>query len=87
MKNDAVDSLNPMKGDMNITDEKNTAEKACSVIPRGVGDVPLETVIKYADERKKMWDALVERYADVFTFNNASVHTTLSKLRYRSQSM
>jgi len=71
-----------------LTDEDKTeGSVACSVILRGLGDIPLAAVIKHRSDAKKMWDALIERYAGTNTFNKANVQTAIAKLRYTGQRM
>ena len=81
-------ALNAIKTDAVSTDaERDAAAKACSIILRGLGDVPMAVVIKYIDSPKSMWEALAERYAGISTFNKASMQTALAKLRYTGCSM
>jgi len=68
-------------------DEKEEANMACSVILRGLGDVPMAAVIRHADNPAAMWTALSERFAGTSTFNKASVQTALAGLRYGGKAM
>jgi len=57
--------------------------KACSVICRGLGDVPMAAIMEYSECPKLMWDALNKRYASRTVFNKAKVLTELLKTEYK----
>ena len=83
----AHDALSRSKAHVISQAHLEEANKACSVILRGLGDVPMAAVIRYVDDPKKMWDVLAERFAGTSTFNKASVQTALAKLRYTGEPM
>ena len=61
--------------------------KACSLIVRGLGDVPLSAVIRYSDSAALMWDALNKRYASETTFSKAQVFAQIMRKQYNGQKM
>ncbi len=88
------EALDPVKvelvesgSDADDAAQKKKAAQACSVILRGLGDVPFADIMRHKSSPKKMWDALHERYAADNTFNKASVQTSLARLKCDGQDM
>lgn len=73
MQKDVHGALTRTKDQTETAEEKTAANKACSVILRRYGDVPLAAVIKHADDPKAIWNALAARFVGVSTFNKESV--------------
>ena len=61
--------------------------KACSLIVRGLGDVPLSAVIRYSDSAALMWDALNKRYASETVFSKAQLLSQIMRKQYSGQKM
>ncbi len=71
--------------DADDTAQNKKAVRAYSVILRGQGDVPFAVIPRQKSSPKKMWDALLERYAVKNRCNKASVQTSLARLEYDGQ--
>ena len=78
--NDAGEALN-----WDDHDEAKTAKaqrkvvKACSIICRGLGDIPLAAVLKYSDSAKLMWEALNKSYNSCSVFNKSQVFSQIMR--------
>lgn len=66
---------------------KRKVTKACSLISRGLGDVPMASVLKFSECAKHMWEGLVRRYGSSIVFNKARVLSDIMRKRYRNQKM
>lgn len=68
-------------------EDRKMAAKACSIILRGLSDVPFSVVRRHLKDPTAMWTALHERYASDSTFTKASVQTKLARMRYDEEAM
>ena len=79
---EALDKLDWEKGFVleSVADTKKPI-KACSVILRGLGDSPLEVVVKHSESPRMMLDILHERYASKSIFHKAQVLSQIAQKR------
>lgn len=73
--------------DVNTNDEKISQKITCSVILRGIGDVPMAVVVKDMEDTENIWKYLKDRNVGKNNFNKANVLTEMVNLEYKVQSM
>lgn len=63
-------------------DENKKMREVCSIILRGLRDIPLSAVIRYSCSLKAMWDVFHEQYASTFGSDKGQKVVVISRKRY-----
>lgn len=62
-------------------------KKTCSIILRGLGDVPMAVIMNDTNSPNVQWESLHERYDSISDFQRAQVLTSITRKKYEEEPM